>query len=331
MTMRQQINRSCYNRRQFLLLTGVAGLAAINWGHGATLQAASTYSQKVLAKNPVGYWRLGDLQADTMVDSTTYGRHGRLHGMPTLGESGAIHCDPDQAIKFNGATSYAEIPNHADFSQMTSGQGLTVEVWLRPDLLEFPGEQGGYIHWLGKGESGKHEWALRFYRKNSARPNRISAYIWNQNGGLGAGAYVEDGLTAGEWLHIVATYDPGDKSNPTVGVSIYKNGVFRMGPNTSPGAKYAEYDITPTHSTAPLRFGTRDLTTFLVGALDEVAIYPRVLSPTEIAEHYTIATAPCVPAPTPTHTQSTATPTPSMTPSATPPADYQLALPIIRR
>lgn len=320
-----------YNRRQFFVLAGVAGLTVINGQQGAHRQATATYSQKVLAKNPVGYWRLGDLQTDTIVDATTYGRHGRLHGTPTLGERGALHCDLDPAIKFDGETSYAEIPNHADFSQMTSGQGLTVEVWLRPDLLEFAGEQEGYIHWLGKGESGKHEWALRFYRKSSARPNRISAYIWNQSGGLGAGAYVQEALTAGEWLHIVATYDPGDKNNPTAGVSIYKNGLFRMGPNTSSGAKYAQYDITPTHSTAPLRFGTRDLTTFLVGALDEVAIYPRVLSPSEIAEHYAIATAPCVQTPTATHTQSVPTPTPSVKPVPTPSADYRVALPIIRR
>lgn len=324
---------SRYNRRQFLILAGAAGLAVIHWQQSAHRQATSTYSQTVLAKNPVGYWRLGDLQTDTIVDLTTYERHGRLHGTPTLGESGALHCDPDQAIKFNGETSYAEIPNHADFSQMTSGQGLTVEVWVRPDLLEFPGEQDGYIHWLGKGESGKHEWGLRFYRKNSLRPNRISAYSWNPTGGLGAGAYFQDELVAGEWLHIVSTYDPGDKTDPLVGVSIYKNGVLRMSPATAAAARYKTYDIVPAHGTAPLRFGTRDLATFLAGALDEIAIYPRVLSAAEILDHYQAATAICSPTPTPTatHTQSTPTLTPSVTPSATPRADYRLALPLIRR
>jgi hypothetical protein len=35
---------------------------------------------------------------------------------------------------------------------------------------------------------------------------------------------------------------------------------------------------------SPLRLATRDFASFLIGALDEVAIYPRVLSAEEIAE-----------------------------------------------
>jgi hypothetical protein len=35
-----------------------------------------------------------------------------------------------------------------------------------------------------------------------------------------------------------------------------------------------------------VRLATRDFASFLTGALDEVAIYPRVLSAEEIAENY---------------------------------------------
>ena len=51
-------------------------------------------------------------------------------------------------------------------------------------------------------------------------------------------------------------------------------------------ALYAGYDIVPARGNAPLRFGTRDGGSFLAGALDEVAIYPRVLTAREINEHY---------------------------------------------
>lgn len=43
--------------------------------------------------------------------------------------------DLDTAVMLDGQNSYLEIPSHPDFSQCTSGEGLTIEVWFRPDLL----------------------------------------------------------------------------------------------------------------------------------------------------------------------------------------------------
>jgi hypothetical protein len=265
--------------------------AAVTLGSGASLwgQAPSAYEKAVLAKKPVAYWRLGEAKGPKIVDKTGHGHHGIAHGTPTFREPGAIKGDPDTAIKVDGNRSYIEVPAHKDLSQPTSGKGLTVEVWMRPDRLDFAGEtKDPYIFWLGKGEPNQQEWALRFYSKKSKdRPNRISAYIFNPKGGLGAGAYFQDKLTAGEWLHIVACFEPGDARAKGAGVRIYKNGVMRLGP-PSPGALYnnPKWQIKPVSGTAPLRLGTRDLKHFLVGALDEVAIYPRVLTAREVIEHY---------------------------------------------
>ncbi len=38
-----------------------------------------------------------------------------------------------------------------------------------------------------------------------------------------------------------------------------------------------------------MRLGTRDLGSFLYGGLDEVAIYPYILSANKVEEHYKIA------------------------------------------
>ena len=161
---------------------------------------------------------------------------------------------------------------------------------LRPDVLDFKGQtKDGYSHWLGKGQPNQHEWTLRFYsRKAKGRPNRISAYLFNPEGKLGAGAYFQDKLTAGEWIHVVACYEPGDaatKGRP--GVHIYKNGEHRLGP-PSPGTLYRnpKWRIKPKHGSAPLRLGTYDLSSFLTGGLDEVALYPRVLTAKEVLENY---------------------------------------------
>ena len=246
-----------------------------------------SYSQSILAKHPIAYWRLGEVKGPTAFDATANKHNGAFHGTPTYHETGGIKQDIDTAVKLDGRSSYIEIPNSKDFSQLSSGQGLTAEAWIRPDVLVFAGETNDpHVHWLGKGDAGQYEWAFRFYSKESTRPNRISAYIWSPSGGLGAGAYFQDVLNPGEWIHVVACYDPGDETSPTAGVSIYRNGVLRGGPSTQPGALYREYNVRPASGSAPLRLGTRDLKSFLIGALDEVAIYPRVLEPAEILENY---------------------------------------------
>jgi hypothetical protein len=257
----------------------------------------------------VGYWRLGEAAGPITSDSSGDGYDGTYVGNPALGQPGAISGDPDTAMGLNGPSSrdYVEIPDPADgssaFSQPTSGLGLTVEVWMRPDVLTFQGQTSDiYIHWLGKCVSGSDqcEWGFRFYSHDSpTRPNRISAYIWNPEGGEGAGAYFQDPLVAGAWLHVVAVFEPGDASTaPPSGVHIYKNGVHRQGPPSS-GTLYQTYGIFPVAGTLPVRLGTRDAAisgsaalSYFAGGLDEVAIYPRVLSPDEILENYNTGIAP---------------------------------------
>jgi hypothetical protein len=258
------------------------------------------YRDLVLSRYPVAYWRLGELKGLTAVDETGNGHDGVYIGSPTLGQPGAIQGDANCSVQFHGA-DYVEIPDSIEFSQPTSEQGLTVEAWLRPDFLSFPGElspdpnspANPYVHWLGKGEARQYEWGLRFYSSEpnpakDGRPNRISAYIWNPTGGEGAGAYVQQTLTTGVWLHIVGCYQPGDAStDPPAGVRFYRNGLFIKGPPDS-GTLYANPDfvIFPVHGRAPVRLGTRDKASFLRGALDEVAIYPRVLTDAEILENF---------------------------------------------
>jgi hypothetical protein len=252
---------------------------------------ALNYVQAVLAARPVAYWRLnerpGALEA---LDSSGNHHHGTFHGKPRLGEPGALIVGKDTALGLDGpkSKSYVEVAASKHFGVATSGKGLTVEVWLRPDALTFLGENkdknNPYIHWLGKGEPGAYEWGFRFYsRKSVDRPNRLSAYIWNAEGQEGAGAYVQDELKAHQWIFLVATYD--DPNQPEPRVRMYKNGLPSVHNNSS-GTLYKSYDIKPVTGTAPVRLGTRDLRGFLEGGLDEVAVYPYVLTPEQIHQHW---------------------------------------------
>ncbi len=299
-------------RREAIRVVSAVGLAAMGLpvararaGAGAvTARYRDAYEQVVLADAPVAYWRLGERAGPAAVDATGHGHHGTYRGHPTLGLPGAIRGESDTASGFHGQ-EYVEIPDSVHFSQPASRAGLTVEAWMRPDVLDFPGQPATpgadpYVHWLGKGVTGHYEWGFRFYSRHkdpeqrglSSRPNRISAYLWNPAGGTGAGAYFQDPLVTGRWIHIVACYEPGDlKTRPAAGVLIYKDGQFRLGP-PAPGTLYSNpaFQILPAHGTAPVRLGTRDLGSFLRGGLDEVAIYPYVLSARRIQEHYRICT-----------------------------------------
>ena len=205
-------------------------------------------------------------------------RDGKYRGNVAFGEAGAFKQPTDKAVRFDGKSAFVEIPSDKAFSLPTSGKGLTVEVWMNPKVLEFKGETNDpYVFWIGKGEPGQYEWALPFYSRNSTRPNRISAYVFNRSGGLGAGAYVEEPLQPNEWIHIVACFDPGSKNNPKAGVSIYKNGVLRGSHATQKGAALTA--ATTSFRKQAVLGSTRDsqFHEFFAGSLDEFAIYPRVL------------------------------------------------------
>jgi hypothetical protein len=267
----------------------LAVLAALAVGESPAARktpASQTYEQAVLKKKPVAYWPLKEAAGPTAHDRTGNNHNGTYKGKITH--------DVKDGIGLKGQAC-VEVPDSKAFSQPTSGKGLSVEAWMRPDALTFAGQtKDPYVHWLGKGKQGQEEWALRFYSKKSKdRPNRISGYLFNPSTpagvkNLGAGAYFQDKLKVGAWVHVVACYDPGDKKTRGAGVSIYRNGVFQNGPKTTSGALYGNklFNIVPAHTRTPLRLGAQDLQSFLVGGLQDVAVYPRVLTAAEIMENF---------------------------------------------
>lgn len=278
------------SRRELIRFAGATALSALaEMATRANGAGPSAYERAVLASAPAAYWRLDESSGPVARDATGHGHDARYLGRPGFGQRGAIPSDADRAVGLRGprTISYLEIRDRVEFSIATSGRGLTVEVWMRPDLLDFRGEGSNhYVHWLGKGDTGRQEWGFRFYTRRSERPNRISAYAWNPDGKLGAGAYDEGPLAPGAWVYLVATFD--DPRGPQAQVRLYKNG--QASPhNNSPGTRYRNYGITPLHGPAPLRLGTRDLRSFLSGGLDEVAVYPRVLGADEILHHWRAA------------------------------------------
>jgi len=179
-------------------------------------------------------------------------------------------------FQFNGNGNHLQIPDSDDFSVTTTGE-LTIAVWMRPDTVTFSSQEGdGYVHWMGKGEPGRHEWVFRMYSQNDPpthqRENRISFYVFNAAGGQGVGSYFQDPITPGQWIHVVAVVDG-------VRVNIYRDGQFRD------SDVYAG-TITPENGDAPVRIGTRNFQSFFQGAVAEVRVWNRALPLKEVQQLY---------------------------------------------
>ena len=183
-------------------------------------------------------------------------------------------------LQFDGVSSYCEVPDSPDLSIATTG-ALSVAAWIRPDTLTFSAVEGsGYVHCMGKGETGREEWKCRMYSQDNSegRDNRISFYVFHPEPGKGIGAYVQEPVTAGEWIHIVGVADGSD-------VHLYRDGALK---NTQHyGGK-----LTPVHGAAPLRLGTCDFASYFQGALAEVRIWNRALSADEARGLYTGSNVP---------------------------------------
>lgn len=250
----------------------------------ADLAAAelSPYDLAVLDDAPTGYWAMSE--AATGVEPDLAG--GTLAGGYT-GEPGSTTLpNGEAAAVFDGLADYLEVPDDPALSPATTGV-LTVQAWFRPDTVDFPRtEAGGYIHWLGKGEPGEHEYVARMYSQGNDedRENRISGYLFNLEGGLGAGSYFQDPIVPGDWIHyvLVINADATSPEFPNGYTKIYRDGVLRDQDDLSIRGTV----IVPERGSAPFRVGTRDGASFLLGAVGKVAVYDHELAPDRIVAHH---------------------------------------------
>lgn len=241
-----------------------------------------TYDQLVLKDKPVGFWLLN---FNDTKDATSYKHHGQFGGASTQLTSLP---NKDKANIFNGSDSYFEIPD-SDHLEISKTGILTIETWFCPEVLDFPKVESGkdYIHWMGKGESNQHSWVARMYNKDSwreNRPNRISGYAFNLEGGLGAGSYFQDTdiIPNKTWIHFVLIINTKNTSSkyPTGYTKVYRDGKLRDQDDLQ------SYNIIPKNGSAPIRIGTRDKNSFFKGSIAKVALYDYELSQEKIDSHF---------------------------------------------
>jgi len=240
---------------------------------------AGDYDSMLLGLKPFAYYHVaGSSEVEEDLAGANPGR------WTTTGKRLAHVRLPDgtDVVEFR-AGDYVTIQSAPGFSIPTTGR-FTVIAWMRPDTLQFVAEEGsGYVHWLGKGKDGAQEWTLRMYSlvNEESRPNRISGYVYNPDGGEGSGAYVQDPVIVGQWLMIgfeVST--ERSQQYPTGWVAIFRDGIERK------RVALDQFSVTPHAGPAPVRIGTRDLESFFQGGIGDVAVFDRLISASDMQRLY---------------------------------------------
>ncbi|HEY5372866.1 MAG TPA: LamG-like jellyroll fold domain-containing protein [Polyangiaceae bacterium] len=280
----------------------VAGAA--QGGAAGSGGSGNAYNSAVLADRPVAFWAV-NMAPVNEPDLTGNGHDGVYEGTGAPPRASLPNGDP--VADFDGVQQYLTVPSSAAFSIPTTGN-LTWEAWLRPDVLQFPHDDGvsGYIDWMGKCESygPTCEWEARMYdtttKEMPNRPNRISAYVFNPSAGLGSAAdwQPSDGLImAGAWYHVVGEYttltQPADCTNTAASpgsIDIWVNGVKWNHSSHGQTGCMSQYNVVPKANGSALDIGTMTKESFFQGAIGKVAIYDHLLSQAQITNHYAVMT-----------------------------------------
>jgi hypothetical protein len=242
------------------------------------------YNREVLSLAPALYLTMANPSKGAEPELSGNGLNGTY--LPAGGPPATVALpNGDAAAAFNGKGQYLQVPSAASLSVSHTGC-LTVQAWVRPATLQFPREEGsGYVYILGKGTTGKQEYALRMYSRTNTevpeRPNRVSAYVFNVGGGKGSGTYFQDRIQPDSWMMV--TFIINDHSSsawPAGYVAIYKDDQLRGQVSIS------QFDVTPRSAGAPLRIATRQLGSFFEGAIGKVAVFDYVLSPQQVQAIY---------------------------------------------
>lgn len=242
--------------------------------------ARSAYATRVLADGARSYWRLGEPSGATGYDEAGYDDL-TLGAGTTRGERGAIASDADTATAFDGSTT----ASGASSTPTPAPTTFSIEASFKTTSV-----MGGKLVGFGDKQTGLSSSYDRQIWLTDTGQVMFGTWTGRQNL-VGSGT----GFNDGAWHNVVATIGSG-------GMALYLDGVLvGTNPNTGSQAYSGYWRVGGDKSWS----GTSN---YLAGTIDEVAIYPTVLSAGQVAAHHdaAIAVAPVNRAPT---ASFTATPT----------------------
>ncbi|HEY7118821.1 MAG TPA: Ig-like domain-containing protein [Tepidisphaeraceae bacterium] len=210
----------------------------------ATINVANTVAPVGL----LGAWGFDDAAGTTATDSSGHSFNGTLANA-TWTASGKF----GGALSFNGANSWVTVADNALFHLTT---GMTLEAWVKPSSLS------GWTNVVMKERAGGLAYAL-YASDDSNHPP--AGYI--NRGGSDISSVGASVLALGAWTHLATTYDGAN-------LRLYVNGTL---------VRTKAITGNVTSSTSPIRIGGDSVWgEYFNGLIDEVRVYSRALSLTEI-------------------------------------------------
>ncbi len=231
---------------------------------------STLYRAEVMVDMPLAYWRMGAVALGALVPDETTNKKGAPDY--TAGAPGVF--DDDGAIWFAGARGHGVATDSTPL--MFDGNApFTIEMWARRELTDAgaSGQNFQSVASLVEGHATPLPGTLNgymFYLRTDAAPGTFAS-----QGGSDGGAVEAKGPLPlpGVWAHLAMVMDGKI-------MLVYVDGEQRQ----SVAVKEV---ITPRTVQFAIAKQSNDERYFR-GFLDEIAVYPKALSPQRIAAHYKI-------------------------------------------
>jgi hypothetical protein len=236
-----------------------------------------SYLSTILRGHPAFVWRLDQTSGSGAADSSPHHFTGIYEPGTTKGAAGPIKGVPGTATSFNGRTGLVTAAR-----AVTSPLAFSIEGWFKTTT-----NTGGELKGFGNAQTGLSS----TYDRNIYMMNDGQLVFGIRNGQIET-IETPHVYNDGKWHYVVATYNSADGPN---NMALYIDGQLIGTDTSSPAQTYSGYwrvggdnllgwNLDYWGSNSP---GTTEpLSYYFRGIIGYVAVYPRTLSPTQVAAHY---------------------------------------------
>lgn len=236
---------------------GIGTCGGIERRASMTVQFTSEFDDDVRSLGPGTYWRLSD--NDGTADDAVGSEHGTYHGVSRNRPSGVPHSN-DGAAEFDGHNDYIDLGG-LDIE----GDEVTFLAWFKAD--DWDRDDARIVSKATGTARRDHYWMLS--TKQRSGETRLRFRLDADGGTKELIAHTGD-CKAGEWVFAAAVYD-GER------MRLYQNGV-EVGSRRQSGDIETDDDVDAWIGGNPDGARSRPWD----GCIDEVAIFERALSPSQI-------------------------------------------------
>ncbi|MDB6067149.1 MAG: type sorting protein [Pedosphaera sp.] len=221
-------------------------IAAVNT-HGSSADSSQVNAMpSTVLSGLVGYWKFDENSGITAADSSGNKNTGTLASGPTWTAPGKVGTS---ALTFNSANQ--QFVTVSDSASLDGTNGLTICAWVNA------------VNWTGNRrvlQKGNNDNQYRLLAENNVFKFDLS----------GVAALTTTLPSSGTWVHVAGTWNGST-------MAIYYNGVLRTSISTT-----GTVATTTDALTIAAKNGSGAAGDYMLGSLDDVRVYNRALSPSEI-------------------------------------------------